>query len=141
VILDRRMVMFAARIATQPRMSLASTTIPAVLNAWSPLSTVSDVPAGTPVVDASGNPPGGGLVVVLGVGLALAEALGDGLADADGLALALADGVAVGVAVGVGTGAGQCCCAFTEMARWFAISVRCADDNPPAASAAVNVNS
>jgi class 3 adenylate cyclase len=55
------------------------------------------VPAGTPVVDAVGNPVG------LGVGVAVGEgvAVGDGVAVGEGVAVG--DGVAVGVGVADGS--------------------------------------
>src|SRR5689334_15829510 len=57
------MVTPGAVTVTQPRMSLFATTAPAVAMVRSPLTTVSAVPAGTPVLPASGSPHADGLTM------------------------------------------------------------------------------
>src|SRR5437762_10618495 len=83
------MVTPAAMTSTQPRMSLPSIPAPAWWICMSPSTTVSLVPAGTPVLPASGNPqPAGwgaqldwcGLVPVDGAGAAPRVAGPDGAA-------------------------------------------------------------
>jgi len=74
---ELRIVTFGALTTTGPEMSRPSTTAPAVLIVNPPLA-VNTVPAGTPVLDASGYVPGAG------VGVGDGEGLGDGVGVADG---------------------------------------------------------
>src|SRR5436305_1530907 len=105
------MVTLAAITSTQPRMSLPSITAPAWRTSMSPLTTVSFVPAGTPVLLASGNPQPTGWGAQLGwCGLAPAGGVADGpwLAERDGEADgeavdAAAEGSGAVAEVGVGT--------------------------------------
>src|SRR4051812_17865168 len=74
----------------QPVTFFASTIALSTLTVRSPLTVVSDVPAGTPVVDASGNPVGGGVGVGVGVAVGVGEGVGVGLGVGVGVAAASA---------------------------------------------------
>src|SRR3954469_7381847 len=91
--LERLMTTPGALTVTQPWMSLPSTTVFAVVMTRSPLTVLSEVPAGTPVQVASGylgraqEPPAlggftGGVLDCVGVGTGSAGLDGDALGDA-----------------------------------------------------------
>jgi len=107
------MVTLVAVTRMQPLTSRPVSVVPEPLTVMSPLTTVRLVPAGTPVLLASGKPQELGLSmqwvmtggVVVGVGDGLGELLGDGVGDGGAVvAVGLGVGELVGLVVGDGLG-------------------------------------
>src|SRR6185436_5176272 len=112
-IFTRRMVTFDPPTRVHPRMSRL-VYVPPARNVMSPLTTRRTVPAGTPVLVASGNPQregwgmqfsSGPVTVGLGVGVGVGDGVGEGIGLGVGVALGVGMGV-VGVGVGVAEGVG-----------------------------------
>jgi len=94
-------VTFDAAMVTHPSMSSPFRTVPGVVTTRPPLER-RVVPAGTPVLDESGNVPAIAGRAADAVGLGRAVAVGEGVTDCDG-----AGWLAVGLGVAVGRGAGE----------------------------------
>ena len=98
---DLRMVTLFALITMQLVIRFESITVPAVVIVAGPVYAVNAVPAGTPVLLASGKAAG------LLVGLGVADGLGVGVGMTVGLGVGVADALGLEVEVALGDGAAE----------------------------------